>query len=100
MSNKTVFKEATKKYLPILDQYIPLVARVHGGSHPEFHDINKIYDLIKGKIKKEGPEIADLKEEFTKLREISNNYTTPGDVCESYEAVYQMLAVLDEKYHS
>lgn len=100
MSNKIVFKEATKKYLPILDQYIPLVARVHGGSHPEFHDINKLYDLIRMKSKESGPEIADLKEEFTKLREISNNYTTPGDVCESYEAVYQMLAVLDEKYHA
>lgn len=98
--SKIVFKEATKKYLPILDQYIPLVARVHGSSHPEFYDINKIYDLIKAKIKKEGPEIAELKEEFTKLREISNNYTTPDDVCESYEAVYQMLAVLDEKYNS
>ncbi|KAF0091778.1 MAG: hypothetical protein FD141_1567 [Fusobacteria bacterium] len=98
--SKIVFKEATKKYLPILDQYIPLVARVHGGSHPEFHDINKLYDSIKAKIKKTGPEIADLMGEFTKLREISNNYTTPDDVCESYEAVYQMLAMLDEKYNS
>lgn len=98
--SKIIFKEATKKYLPILDQYIPLVARVHGGSHPEFHDIKKLYDLIRMKSKESGPEIADLKEEFTKLREISNNYTTPGDVCESYEAVYQMLALLDEKYHS
>lgn len=100
MSNRLMFKEVSKKYLPILDQYVPLVARVHGGSHPEFHDIKKIYDLIKDKIKKDGPEIVDLKEEFAKLREISNNYTTPSDVCESYEAVYQMLAFLDEKYHS
>lgn len=100
MSNKLMFKEASKKYLPILEQYMPVVARVHGGSHPEFHDIYKIYDLISDKIKKDGPEIVELKEEFTKLREISNNYTTPGDVCESYEAVYQMLALLDEEYHS
>lgn len=98
--SKPEFKEATKKYLPILDQYVPLVARVHGGSHPEFHDIKKIYDLIKIKSKEVGPEIADLKEDFTKLREISNNYTTPDGVCESYEAVYQMLAMLDEKYNS
>jgi regulator of cell morphogenesis and NO signaling len=52
------------------------------------------------KIKENGPEIADLKDEFTKLREISDNYTVPGDVCGSYEAVYQMLALLDQEYNS
>lgn len=42
----------------------------------------------------------DLVDEFVKLREITDNYTVPGDVCESYEAVYNMLAELDRAYES
>lgn len=100
MTNKSEYKETAKKYLPILGQYVPLVARVHGGTHPEFLKIVEIFDTIILKSKDSKSEIADLKEEFTKLREISNNYTTPDDVCESYEAVYQMLALLNESYNS
>ncbi len=100
MSNNSAFKEAVKKYLPILEQYVPVVARVHGSSHQEFHDIVKEFNSIELKIKENGPEIADLKDEFTKLRKISNNYTVPGDVCESYQAVFQILSYLDDIYHS
>lgn len=100
MINKSEYKETAKKYLPILEKYVPVVARVHGGTHPEFHKIVEIFNTIILKSKEAKSEIADLKEEFIKLREISNNYTTPDDVCESYEAVYQMLALLDEKYNS
>lgn len=42
----------------------------------------------------------DLTEEFIKLRAVSNNYTVPDDVCESYEAVYKMLAEVDEAYRA
>jgi regulator of cell morphogenesis and NO signaling len=100
MSSKLGYKEAVKKFLPVLEEYVPVVARVHGDSHQEFHDIVKEFNSIKLKIKENGPEVADLKDEFTKLREISDNYTVPGDVCGSYEAVYQMLAVLDQEYNS
>jgi iron-sulfur cluster repair protein YtfE (RIC family) len=100
MSNNSLYKEAIKKYLPILEQYVPVVARVHGNSHQEFYEIVEQFNNIKLKIKENGPETADLKDEFTKLREISDNYTVPGDVCESYKAVYQMLALLDQKYNS
>lgn len=100
MSNNNEYWEVAKKYLPILDQYIPVVARVHGGTHPEFHKIVEIFDSIKLKSKEAKGEIANLKQEFTKLREISNSYTVPDDVCESYQAVFQMLSFLDDKYHS
>ena len=50
------------------------------------------------KIKDAGSEVPDLNEEFAQLREITNNYTVPEDVCESYEAVYKMLAELDQAY--
>jgi regulator of cell morphogenesis and NO signaling len=38
--------------------------------------------------------------EFARLREITDDYTVPGDVCETYEAVYGMLADLDKAYHA
>lgn len=100
MSNNSVFKEAVRKYLPILEQYVPVVARVHGNSHQEFLEIVEQFNNIKLKIKENGAENADLKEDFTNLREISNHYKVPDDVCESYQAVFQMLSYLDDIYHS
>ena len=86
-----------QKTLKLLAQYIPIVARVHGGSHPEFHEVHRIYDQIKEKIKNN--KTPDLTKEFSDLREITDNYKVPSDVCESYEAVYHMLAELDIAYH-
>lgn len=57
-----------------------------------------MFEAINEKIKEAGTERPDLSEEFAKLREITANYTVPGDVCESYEAVYNMLAEVDEAY--
>ena len=45
-------------------------------------------------------EIIQNSTRFVKLREITDNYTVPGDVCESYEAVYNMLAELDKAYEA
>ncbi len=42
----------------------------------------------------------DLDSEFTRLRAVTDNYTVPSDVCESYEAVYKMLLELDQAYHA
>jgi iron-sulfur cluster repair protein YtfE (RIC family) len=92
------FNDTKKKLFPTLEQYVPIVTRVHGGSHPEFHEVRKIFDMIAEKIKETAPEKPELNEEFARLREITNNYTVPGDVCESYEAVYNMLAEMDEAY--
>ena len=44
------------------------------------------------------PEQSDLTSDFASLREITSNYTIPGDVCESYAAVYNMLSDLDKAY--
>jgi regulator of cell morphogenesis and NO signaling len=84
-----------KKHLEMLAQYVPIVARVHGGSHPEFYEVQKVYNEL---AKKFGKDNADLTAEFASLREITDNYTVPSDVCESYEAVYSMLAELDKSY--
>lgn len=94
------FNQVKDKYFKTLTQYVPIVARVHGGSHPEFHDVRNVFDVISEKIKNAGSDKPELNEEFTKLREITDNYKVPGDVCESYEAVYNMLAAVDQAYNA
>ncbi len=94
----TAFNEAKKSNLKKLELFVPVVARVHGVTHPEFHDVRKLFDEINVKIKEARLEKPDLDNEFKQLRKITDNYTVPGDVCESYEAVYNMLAELDKAY--
>ena len=60
----------------------------------------KLFDEIIKKTKEAGAERPELNEEFAKLREVTDNYTVPGGVCESYEAVYNMLAELDKAYQA
>ncbi len=94
------FNEAKKEHFQILKQYVPIVEKVHGGSHQEFHEVRKLFDSIIEKTKAAGSKKPELNQEFTRLREITNNYTVPGDVCESYEAVYRMLAEIDKAYQA
>ena len=92
MSKRLTFNQAKEKNFKILSQYVPIVDRVHGNTHPEFHEVRKLFDAIIKKTTEAGEERPELNEEFTKLRKITNNYTVPDDVCESYEAVYDMLS--------
>lgn len=100
MSNQTIFNETVKKLFTRLEQYVPIVDRVHGKNHPEFHEVHRLFDEISKKVKEAGSKIPELSEEFAKLREITNNYTVPDDVCESYEAVYSMLSEVDKAYQA
>ncbi|WP_286879145.1 iron-sulfur cluster repair di-iron protein, ric [Methanoculleus sp. UBA413] len=100
MTDILTFNETMKKHLQTLKQYVPIVARVHGGNHPEFHEVRKLFDTIVKKTKEAGSNKPELNEEFARLREITDTYTVPGDVCESYEAVYSMLAELDRAYRA
>lgn len=97
--SKQTFIEAKEKYFKTLELYVPVVARVHGENHPEFHEVRKLYDTIVKKIEYADSEQPSLEDEFTKLRKITNNYTVPGDVCETFEAVYNMLEELDKAYY-
>ncbi|NLJ90844.1 MAG: iron-sulfur cluster repair di-iron protein, ric [Clostridiales bacterium] len=100
MSNKLTFNEVKEKNLGLLVQYVPVVARVHGDSHPEFHKVHKEFNSLVSKISKAGTERPELDDEFAKLREITGNYKIPNDVCETYEAVYKMISELDEAYNA
>ena len=93
----TKFNEVKEKHFKKLELYVPDVARVHGDQHPEFHEVHELYKEIKGKIEAES-ERPELTDEFEQLRKITDNYKVPEDTCESYEAVYNMLAELDVAY--
>lgn len=99
MTNNKAFNEAAARLMPTLKQYVPVVDRVHGEHHPEFHDVRALFGTILEKTEAVSPAKPQLSEEFTKLNEITSNYTIPDDVCESYAAVYNMLAELDKAYN-
>lgn len=92
------FNQVIGNQLKTLGQYVPIVDRVHGDNHPEFHEVREVFEVLVKKIKDGGAEKPDLNEEFAQLREITENYTVPDDVCESYEAVYKMLEEVDKAY--
>lgn len=100
MPKQLTFSQVKESHFKTLSQYVPVVARVHGGNHPEFHEVRKLFDAIIKKSKEVGAEKPVLDQEFAKLREITDNYTVSGDVCESYEAVYNMLEQLDKAYNA
>lgn len=99
MSN-TEFEAIKQNQLITLAQYVPVVARVHGDSHPEFHEVKAEFDKIQKKIQDSGSEKPDLEAELSSLREITNQYSVPNDVCETYEAVYELLAEVDTAYYA
>ncbi len=98
MKEKTTFQKVAEKNSKRLEQYVPIVFRVHGGNHPEFEQVQKEFLAISKKVKEAGNKKPDLKTEFLNLRQITHNYSIPEGVCESYEAVYLMLKELDEAY--
>ena len=99
MSDTATFAQARKQHLKVLKQYVPIVDRVHGPSHPEFHEVRKVFDAVVQKLDQARSKHPQLEEEFSLLRTITQNYHVPDDVCESYEAVYLMLSELDDAYH-
>lgn len=88
-------KENTQidKHINILSQYVPIVERVHGKHHPEFHDVRSSFDKLVIALKKEDE--TAIHQIFVDLRTITNHYTIPKDVCESYATVYELLQELD-----
>lgn len=96
----TTFAEAKEKYFDRLNQFTPIVDRVHGDNHPEFHEVKSLWESIYEKSEDTDSDKPELDNEFQQLREVTDNYTVPGDVCESYEAVYNMLEEVDTAYQS
>lgn len=101
MTDMKTFEELFEEHSTDLELYVPVVAKVHGTDHPEFLKVKEAYD---GMIKKlEDADLTNidrdlLKNEFAALREITDGYKVPEDTCETYFAVYNILAKLDEVY--
>lgn len=91
------FNDVAAGNLEKLEQFIPIVVRVHGENHPEIKKVQIKFNQLDEKIKNKD---TNLEDEFSTLREITSNYVVPSDVCESYEAVYNMLEELDDAYHA
>lgn len=91
------FEEVKVENMKKLEQFLPIVERVHGENHPEIFKVGKQFKQLKEKINAKKDRMQ-LDQEFNELRKITNHYEIPKDVCESYEAVYNMLASLDQAY--
>jgi regulator of cell morphogenesis and NO signaling len=97
--NNLTFIDAKEKNFEQLNQFTPIVDRVHGENHPEFHEVKDLWESIYEKTEAAGGETPELDKEFKELREVTSDYKVPGDVCESYEAVYNMLEEVDAAYY-
>ena len=93
------FEEVKERNLKLLETYVPVVDRVHGNTIPSSTKC-RLFEEIGAKLSQTDTEKPDLAGEFARLRDITDGYSVPDDVCESYAAVYHMLAELDEAYHA
>jgi regulator of cell morphogenesis and NO signaling len=98
MSDSTKFHRLSKKLFPKLIQYVPVVDRVHGEHHPEFHEVRRLCESVYQKTFANVSGRSDLNEEFSQLYKITNDYAIPKDVCETYEVVFDMLKQLSSAY--
>ena|SRR5699024_10451191 len=94
------FKEVAENYFEKLDLYTTAIKRVHGKSHPEAFEVRELFETINSKVKEAGTNKPNLDGEFIQLRNITDNYTIPNDVCETYAGVYNMLSEADKSYHA
>ena len=94
------FTEITENNFSTLDVYTTAITRAHGKNHPEVFEVRGVFEMMNEKVKEAGTEQPNLDEEFIKLRNITDNYKIPDDVCETYAGVYQMLSEADKAYHS
>lgn len=82
-----------------MELYTVTIPKVHGKSHPEAFRVRELYTEILGRIQSSDSK-QNFDSEFEELRKVTNNYTVPSDVCETYEAVYHNLKEADEIYQN
>ncbi|WP_062353468.1 hypothetical protein [Bacillus kwashiorkori] len=96
--NKT-FTEVFNNYYEKLELFSKAITRAHGKNHPEAFEVRELFEAISKKVKEDVTKI-DLENEFTQLRKITDNYTIPNNVCETYAATFHMLEELDKVYQA
>ncbi len=96
----TAFKEVANNHFKQLDLFTSAITRAHGKNHPEAFEVRELFSKIKEKTQAAGIANPNLDTEFSKLREVTNQYAVPDDVCETYAAVYNMLSEIDRAYQA
>lgn len=94
------FNKTGSKYFPKLELFTLAITRAHGKNHPEAFEVHELFNTINAKTKEAGLTKPDLDNEFARLRVITDDYTVPQDVCETYAAVYNMLSEIDKAYRA
>jgi regulator of cell morphogenesis and NO signaling len=94
------FHEVVEDYFSKLDLYTSAITRAHGKNHPEAFAVRELFEGMKTKIEEASTNKPNLDAEFIQLRKITDNYTIPGDVCETYAGTYNMLSEVDKSYHA
>ena len=99
MSEQT-FNEVVTNYFEKLELYTTAITRAHGKNHPEAFEVRDLFENINEKVNEAGANKPDLDVELAQLRKVTDNYTIPGDVCETYAGTYEMLAEVDKAYQA
>lgn len=94
------FNEVITNYSEKLELFTKAITRAHGENHPEAFEVRELYEAISEKVKATASNKPDLDAEFAQLRKITDNYTIPGDVCETFAATYNMLSEVDKAYQA
>lgn len=94
------FNEVASHYFSKLDMFTVAITRAHGKNHPEAFEVRDLFTAIQTKTKEAGSTKPNLDSEFSQLRQVTDNYTIPGDVCGTYAAVYNMLSEADAAYQA
>ena len=94
----SIYQEITDQYLEKLDVFSLAITRAHGKTHPETFKVRELFEKIKEKTNNATSSKPDLDAEFMELRQVTDHYKVPSDVCETYEAVYHMLLEIDDAY--
>lgn len=100
MTELNGFQEVINNYFEKLDIYTNAITKAHGKHHPEAFEVRELFETISKKIKDAEPNKPNLDAEFAQLRKVTDNYTIPQDVCETYAATYNMLSEIDQAYHA
>lgn len=94
------FDALVEEHFKTLELYTMAITRAHGKNHPEAFEVRELFEQMDQKVKAGQNGKPNLDAEFAQLRQVTNNYEVPSDVCETYEGVYNMLSEIDQAYQA
>jgi len=85
-----------RKYLPEISRYAAKVAQVHGGHHPELHEIKELFELVNAELSQHM--IDEEQVLFPRIKELvqAKNMNAPF---KTYENSFANLVVETEEEH-